>query len=217
MDTYYSSDLLQMNKRSLMQYRILCYAIEQLKNPEFSGISVSRLCKDLKISRTSFYENFTCRRDLFLQVLKGFWDETAEHNGASSYRESLAYTINYIGDRRVIIRNIMKAKFTALDLTFVVKFLAQTSLRELEIQASVGRRIDFNPELVAAYNAGGFLHIISYWLNNDLKYTNEDILEALMKIYEGKAALFNIPDYRQSTSDSPESAKLLPRPAPTTV
>lgn len=195
MDTYYDLDLLKPNKRSLMRYKILSYTLEQLARPDFGGISVSKLCKDLGISRTSFYENFSCRRDLFAQVLKSFWDDMVVRHEGMPYREAIERTVDYIAARKTIIRNMMRQRLTALDATLVVKFLAQTALREYEVQRGRGREIDFDIELASAYCAGGFLQVVAYWIAHDFKYTNEQVTDCLMKILEGDARLFAVPRY----------------------
>lgn len=199
MDTYYDLDLLKTNKRSLMRYKILSYTLEQLSRPDFSGLSISGLCKTLGISRTSFYENFSCRRDLFAQALKSLWDELADRHQGLSYRESIVRTVDFIADRKTIIRNMMKQRYTAMDATLVSKFFAQTARREFEVQKNLGRELGFDIGLASAFYAGGFIQIISYWLAHDFKYTNEQVADCLMKIFEGDAGMFILPRYPKGT------------------
>lgn len=96
METYCYNEKIIINKPSLMRHRIMSYVFSILQQEDFRGLSISKLCTDLGISRTTFYEHFGCKREVFLEVFEMFWNKVVKATEGLSYEDSMEFTIGYI-------------------------------------------------------------------------------------------------------------------------
>lgn len=195
METFACLEPVLTNKPSLMRYKIITHVIANFENEDSDKISVTNLCRNLEISRTTFYENFNCKNELLMQIINYFWEDIVKNTSEMPYDEAMAFTMQYIYKRRIVLKKMLKKSFPAADMNRVMKFLAYTAEREFRMQEKRGRKLNFDVELVSVCYAGMFMNLISYWMSNDFRFSCDQVTKCANLMFGGKVALLD-PQYR---------------------
>lgn len=173
-----------LNQKRLTRQTIIETLLALAKRKPLIRISISELCSRAGVSRMAFYRHFDTLQD----VLKGhFHDQQAEF--LSWMRRHPDRSLHDIGARFLQIIEEDKAVYKA---TFAANL--QWVLVDYMVSGVEQFRKEFRPltavseterAYVIAYEAGGFLAIISKWLDRDCHDSKEDILTFQFSGYQG--------------------------------
>lgn len=171
-------------QKRLTRESIIEALLDLMRRKPLERISVSELCGRAGVSRMAFYRHF----DTMQEVLKGhFRDQQSEFLGW--LRRHPGLSLYEIGSRFLEIiqreKRIYRATFTA-NLQWILVDYMVSGVEQFRMEfRPLASRSDTEKEYVIAYEAGGFLSIISKWLDRNCRDPKEDILAILFNGYEG--------------------------------
>lgn len=147
-------------------YRMLCEAFEKLlATRHYEDVTVSDLCENAMIRRTTFYKHFADKDEFFAFYVRHVHDEFEQRSApAGGYRDALdCHTsmthelMGFIRENASLIRLcISSSAFVTLD-GMLSEEMRRTYAQTLEAQAHQGQRFCAEPETLARYVCGGFL------------------------------------------------------------
>lgn len=170
-------------QKRLTRESIIEALLELMRRKPLGHISISELCGRAGVSRMAFYRHF----DTMQGVLKGYFRDQ-QSQFLTWLRGHPDLSLYEIGTRFLQIiqreRSIYQATFSA-NLQWILADYMVSGVEQF--------RKEFHPlpavsrteaEYVIAYEAGGFLSIISKWLDRDCRDSKEELMAILFNGYE---------------------------------
>lgn len=188
MNSLVVDDEIRKQKPSLTKYRIIKYTLGRLEEVDFRFITINNLCEDLEISRTTFYDNFRSKRDLFVQVIKHFQTEAFSEIRSLSYEAAILRMVDYIDENRKIFKNLILKRVNAADTAVLSQLFVDVLNREFQRQSDEGIEHSFIPDLASLFISGGLIYVLSYWISKGHHLTKDDIKFNLMQSVCGKTS-----------------------------
>ena len=158
--------------------------VELLQTRDLSQISVSDICKQAGLNRTTFYANYT---DIY-----GLTDsirDRLEANLSALYQEEYATGINS-NDYLKLFRHIQQNQIfyqTYFKLGYDNKYKIISYDTELAQKHFQDRFIHYHMEFFKS----GLTRIIKLWLQNGCRETPEEMFEIIKSEYQGREAFFS--------------------------
>ena len=158
--------------------------VELLQKKELSQISVSDICKQAGLNRTTFYANYN---DIY--GLADAIRDRLEANLAELYHEEHTAGINS-NDYLKLFRHIQQNQVfyqTYFKLGYDNNYKIISYDTELAQKYFQGRFIHFHMEFFKS----GLTRIIKLWLQNGCQETPEEMFEIIKSEYQGREAFFS--------------------------
>ena len=158
--------------------------VELLQTRDLSQISVSDICKQAGLNRTTFYANYT---DIY--GLADSIRDRLEANLSALYQEEYATGINS-NDYLKLFRHIQQNQTfyqTYFKLGYDNKYKIISYDTELAQKHFQDRFIHYHMEFFKS----GLTRIIKLWLQNGCRETPEEMFEIIKSEYQGREAFFS--------------------------
>lgn len=158
--------------------------VELLQTRDLSQISVSDICKQAGLNRTTFYANYT---DIY--GLADSIRDRLEANLSALYQEEHATGINS-NDYLKLFRHIQQNQIfyqTYFKLGYDNKYKIISYDTELAQKHFQDRFIHYHMEFFKS----GLTRIIKLWLQNGCRETPEEMFEIIKSEYQGREAFFS--------------------------
>lgn len=170
-------------RKKASRKKIEAVFIDLLQTRDLGGISVSDICKQAGLNRTTFYANYA---DIY--ALADSIRDRLEANLSEIYQEEIARGVNsndYLKLFRHIQQNqIFYRTYFKLGYDNNYKILAyDTELAKKHFQ---NRFIEYHMEFFKS----GLTKIIKMWLQNGCRETPEEMFEIIKSEYQGREAFF---------------------------
>lgn len=158
--------------------------VELLQTRDLSQISVSDICKQAGLNRTTFYANYT---DIY--GLADSIRDRLEANLSALYQEEYATGINS-NDYLKLFRHIQQNQIfyqTYFKLGYDNKYKIISYDTELAQKHFQDRFIHYHMEFFKS----GLTRIIKLWLHNGCREAPEEMFEIIKSEYQGREAFFS--------------------------
>lgn len=158
--------------------------VELLQTRDLSQISVSDICKQAGLNRTTFYANYT---DIY--GLADSIRDRLEANLSALYQEEYATGINS-NDYLKLFRHIQQNQIfyqTYFKLGYDNKYKIISYDTELAQKHFQDRFIHYHMEFFKS----GLTRIIKLWLQNGCREAPEEMFEIIKSEYQGREAFFS--------------------------
>lgn len=155
-----------------------------LQSRQLSQISVSDICKDAGLNRTTFYANYA---DIY--ALADSIRDKLEQNMAELYQEEISSGFNshnylklfrHIRDNQIFYRTYFK-------LGYDNNYRIVSYDRELARRHFQNRFIEYHMEFFKS----GLTKVIKMWLESGCRESPEDMVEILSSEYQGREEFFS--------------------------
>lgn len=150
-----------------------------LQQKELNSISVSELTALADLSRSTFYAHYMDLYDLYEQMENDLLediDRIMQKDPKHEYYDLYETLINYIYENAVIFKsfigNSKNSQFRNKLADFIEKKYNQIVMYETN-----ATNTNESWKYIIRYLNGGFIHLISLWLENDLSYPKEAIIK----------------------------------------
>lgn len=172
-------------------YKLLSEALKKLmKQKPFDKISVTDICDEAMVHRTTFYTHFADKFELLqfcMDELESPFDEMlveeASDEGYKNYYLSVAQKIlKHVEDNGDFFRILIKKNKEESLLNRMQRDLSlkiEKKLRECERN---GIELPAPAPLLANLYAGGGMSVVLWWLENDMPYSPDKLAEYLSNI-----------------------------------
>lgn len=150
----------------------------------YDPISVRDVVETAGVGRSTFYEHFDDKEDLFQESLRPLLSVLADAVGAGRAPQGLAMLIGHFGQNRRLARTAMGGSPRLL----MSRFLAELIGERLTAHATRARPPLVPPALIAAHLAAAQLGLIEAWLSGKTSCSPEAVAHALYVSTRASAA-----------------------------
>lgn len=153
-----------------------------LKKKNIDEISVSQLCKEAEINRTTFYRHYQTPHDVLLEIEFDFMNDfyempvSLDTKNMKEYAVCMCELLYDIKDTvKIFIRNNTDRDVNQIFQKFTDSFLAS---REVLYK---GRKIDANTlRLMTTFFSYGVYSLVCQWIIEDIDKTPEEIADLIV-------------------------------------
>jgi AcrR family transcriptional regulator len=192
--------------RYIRTNRMLCDAFtELLSKKKFESITVNELCDKAYIRRATFYTHFLDKYDFFAYFLKQIrqdfvqrWSRETVDGNSQKYGEERATKelnefmrhmfrelIHYLSDHMNLVQNIMNSSAFPILIDTLSEEIRTSFLSVLSKANPCPLPDGVQPELAAAYYAGGIIQLIRYWIAYRQDFSEEELIVQYSALVEG--------------------------------
>jgi AcrR family transcriptional regulator len=164
-----------------------------LEERSFEEISVTDICEEAMINRTTFYKHFESKYDLLSFGIKH--DQETIHRkqrqarNAEEREQGLAQLLERIASDYHYYEHLLVDKEEQLLSTLLrhqTAALIETKLAEAQ---NHGRSYTIPPSVIAQFYAGASLALATWWLENERPVSSEELARYLRHLGQGKEPL----------------------------
>lgn len=173
----------KVNQRvAVSKYLLKEGLLRLLKKKHISRISVSELCQEAGINRTTFYRHYTAPRDVLqefaMDQVRGFADQTVDGQNMQDVREFVLRLCAFLYARVDMVRMFIQND-TEMDFMGIFQTLSQDFLGARTILYR-GRTMDEDTlRLTNTFFYSGMSALIRLWLTEDMDKTPEEIADLI--------------------------------------
>ena len=160
------------------QKALLDTFMEMLSEQPFDNITVNNLCEQALVRRATFYKHFTDKYDFFAFFIRTKSEEFNKMCAQNNTEEpSILFcfqkTLDFFNEHESLINNVLKSSMfsTLLELFADEIYVSVLSFLEHEDTASISK------EILASFYVGGIVETIKYWIMNQKKVSEKELLE----------------------------------------
>jgi len=178
-----------MNVKNNSRYKTNSDKIENaflflLEKYKYDDITISQICKQANINRSTFYCHYADINDLIIKVEKKFAQETANifNFGERRSHEAMVEMFTFVRDNKYFYKAFLNIPYTTY---------AETNTK-IDILKHIGKNsnIDKSKTMGIFYRASffgaGIKEMCRLWLNNDCKETPEEMAKLLLEEYANR-------------------------------
>lgn len=171
------------NQRVSITKRLLKEGLLRLlEKKTINKISVSELCQEAEINRSTFYRHYETPRDVLEEITSDqvslFLSYAASDKNAQNMKGFITQLCAFLYDRKdmvkIFLRNNMEVDFTSIFQTLSQHFLsAKTVIYK-------GQAVDSDTlKLLDSFFSAGMYALISQWITEDIHKTAEEIADII--------------------------------------
>ena len=152
--------------------------MDMLSKQPFDNITVNDLCKQSMVRRATFYKHFTDKYDFFAFFVRTKSEEfnkmcdqnrTTEPNILFCFQKAL----DFFKEHEALINNVLKSSMFSTLLEIYADEIYVSVLSYLEKQETTL----ISKEILASFYVGGIVEISKYWIINQKKISEQELLE----------------------------------------
>lgn len=160
------------------QKALLDTFMEMLSKEPFDSITVNNLCEQAMVRRATFYKHFSDKYDFFAFFIRTKSEEfnkmcpqnaNAEPNILFCFQQ----TLDFFKEHQSLVDNILKSSMSSTLLEIFADEIYVSVLAYLESQETTL----ISKEILASFYVGGIVEISKYWIMNQKKVSEEELLE----------------------------------------
>jgi len=154
-----------------------------LLEKDLDHISVRELTELADVSRSTFYMHYTDIYDLYDNLENEFFSEIGHILVASDshdYHEIDAALLDYLADNKVVCRSFLRNDAGGFHNKLAA--FIEDRYNEIVMYEMNATELREGWKYLSRYSVGGFVHMISMWLDSDMSYPRETLLQMLREI-----------------------------------
>ena len=173
-----------------------------LEERSFEQISVTDICEEATINRTTFYKHFESKYDLLSYGIKADQElargKRLQARNAEEREQGLAQVLERIASDYHYYEHLLVDKEDQLLSTLLRRQTAERIEGRLVEAQNQGRTYSIPVPVIAQFYAGACLALATWWLENERPVSPEELAHYLRHLCQGGEPL---PDVERSTKD----------------
>lgn len=172
-------------------YKLLSEALKKLmKQKPFDKITVTDICDEAMVHRTTFYCHFAdkyellqfCMNELESPFDEMFVEETSNEGYKNYYLSVACKILKHVEDNGDFFRILIKKNKEESILNKMQRELARKIENKLNECEENGIALPAPASILANLYAGGGMSVVLWWLENDMPYSPDKLAEYLANI-----------------------------------
>lgn len=177
-----------------------------LEERSFEQISVTDICEEATINRTTFYKHFESKYELLSYGLK-YDQETAQRKrrrirSVEEREQEIAQFLEEISSDRHYYRHLLVDKEDQLLSTLLRRQTAEDIEVRLANAQAHGRRFTIPLPVIAQFYAGARLALITWWLENEGGGSPEELAHYWRSLCQGEVPLREVESESSQTEEA---------------
>jgi AcrR family transcriptional regulator len=148
-----------------------------MEKKDYKKISITDISNKAGVSRMAYYRNYKSKEDIITIYLDDYFqiyiNEILKCEKID-VREFLIRYVKYFRNHEILIKNLIKADLSILILKRFEKYLSSL-FEEIFIKTCFREINKYEPH----YIAGGLYKVLIEWIENDLKESDEEMVEII--------------------------------------
>lgn len=183
----------KVNQRIVISKRLVKEGLLRLlRKKHISKVSVSALCQEAGINRTTFYRYYQTPSDVLQEIaldsIKEFSDQTASSRNVQDVRTFVVQLCAFLRDRAELVRLFMQND-AEIDFAQIFQTLSQKFLGTRVILYRGHTADDATLRLMNTFFSSGMYALIRQWLTEDLSKTPEEVADLLCCFFHTDVSL----------------------------
>lgn len=178
-----------MNIKNNLRYKVNSEKIESaflflLEKHKYDDITISQICKQANINRSTFYCHYTDINDLIIKVEKKFAQETADifNFGERRSHEAMVEMFGFIKENKYFYKAFLNIPYT----TFAERETKARCLENVGKDYDIKSSVDMGLFYRASFFGAGIKEMCRLWLENNCKETPEQMASLLLEEYKNR-------------------------------
>lgn len=178
-----------MNIKNNSRYKVNSEKIEiaflfLLEKHKYDDITISQICKQAGINRSTFYCHYTDINDLIIKVEKKFAQETAGifNFGERRSHEAMVEMFTFVRDNKYFYKAFLNIPYT----TFAEHDTKTKCLENIGKDYDVKSSIDMGLYYRASFFGAGIKEMCRIWLERNCKESPEEMAKLLLEEYKNR-------------------------------
>lgn len=173
------------NQRIALTKRLLQEALLRLMNKKpLEKITITELCKEAGINRTTFYRHFNVPGDVLMDMNVEFHNrlnDSLRLSGTKSIPSYIEELMSYLYEHSELLK-IFLQNSAPDDFMHLANSVFESFIGAKDRFAEVFDADDENLKLISAYIAGGGYSMLRCWLLEDIPKTPREISDLIFKL-----------------------------------
>lgn len=178
-----------MNTKNNTRYKISSDKIETafltlLLNHKYENITISQICNEANINRSTFYCHYSDINDLIVKIENKFAKSTASifNFGERQTHEAFVEMFTFVKDNKYFYKAFLNIPYATL----------AESNTKIEVLKNIGEKSDIDKSHTinifyrASFFGAGIKEMCRIWLERDCKETPEEMATLLLEEYRRK-------------------------------
>lgn len=172
------------NQRVAISKRLLKDGVMNLlKKKHISEISVSELCEEAQINRTTFYRHYQTAHDVLLEIefdfVKSFYDIPVSSKDAKDMKKHATCMCEFLNENKDIVKLFIRNN-TDSDLTLIFQNYSNGFLASRKVLYK-GHNIGSDTmSLMQTFFAYGIYALVRQWISEDVSLTAEEVADLIV-------------------------------------
>lgn len=157
--------------------------MELMKTKQFEEIKVSDICNMALVNRSTFYSHYNDKYELLEEYIKDLKESLTKEleknknisNTKEYYMELIRILLNHVDEKKDIYSSIMINNRNSITMDILYDVLNQDITSRLKEDNN--KKIP--NEIISKFYLGAIFNVGIEWLNNNTKYSKEELLEYL--------------------------------------
>lgn len=172
------------NQRVVISKRLLKDGVMKLlKKKHISDISISELCEEAEINRTTFYRHYQTVHDVLMEIeldyMNEFYEVPAPTNNTKDIRQYAVRMCNFLYDNseiaKLFIKNNTDNDFRLLFQNFADDFLSSRLVHYK------GKAVNANTlRLMTTFFSYGIYSMVRQWLIEEIPMTPDEVADLIV-------------------------------------
>lgn len=174
------------NQRITLSKRLLKESLlHLLKKKHINDISVSELCQQAEINRTTFYRHYQIPHDVLLEIEYDFiqtYYQSPIIDNTFDLEKRIFHMCNFIYDNKDMVKLFLH-NYTNSDILFLFQKFFSDHMSHRDILYK-GQPIDEKTlQLLTSFWIYGIHGLTSQWILNDIPKTSEEMTEMILSLF----------------------------------
>jgi len=171
--------------RALLRAALLALIVEQ----GYDSIRLQDITDRANLRRATFYKHYNDKEELLLSALSENFDVLVRESqhfaqsdslGGKTHVEAYLVTFEHAAQNHTLYRNILGSQSGALFARRIREYLAALVMQGLK--TALPGSLSAPPEVLANYIAGTELSMITWWLENNMPYSAQQMAEMVHRL-----------------------------------
>jgi AcrR family transcriptional regulator len=194
-----------MDRRTLRSRQLLRNSLITLMlEKEYEAINVQDITDRADLGRATFYLHYKDKDELLLSMLEGLYDELVTRIENQIIKDNFSTPpIQLVFEHAAENKDLYKVVLSGAGKTTVLTRTRDYIVALLvKLMSTLGNQPQIPLEVTAVYLAGAQMHMIGWWLENEMPYTIDEMVRMYQQLtLYGVVAMLGISDPLEKPED----------------
>jgi len=155
--------------------------IRLLKEKPLDRISITELCREAEINRTTFYRHYELPKDVLMEMQSDFFEDAVKHFQKPMTTNNIEQFFAYLYEHSELVKFFFQYNSDAVWANLFTRIYSNFP----DKMPKAFRNIDENSaKLLSTYLAGGTFFLVRQWIIEDIPIPPKDVAAIALKILD---------------------------------